>query len=1059
MLVDSSTRAILSAAGRAVLLVGVAASEAFAQTGAITGRTRDQAGGALPGVTIRAVHLQTNAERAALTSGSGDYSLTLLPVGDYRLEAELSGFKKAVVGDLKLSVGDTVRVDFGLEIGPRAETVLVTRTSSLVQSDTSTLGAVIDRQKIADLPLNGRKFETLIQLVPGVVPLPYGPFVSVASLGVRASSNNFSLDGVDNNDPAINFLTLRPILDAIEEFRVQAQYTAEFGRGAGVNVQVITRSGTNELQASAWEFWRNDTLDARNFFAPPGSDKPAFNRHQFGGTLGAPLVRDRTFLFVAYEGLRRRQRVSSLQPVPPLAFRAGDFSALSTPLRDPLSGAPFPGNRIPVDRLHPAARAILARGSYPEPTAGLSGGLNFRVVNPHPNDVDSVSARIDHQVSKTNRLLVRYGFTRDDVRSPCTLISLAACIPGYPTSNIQLAHSLSVVDTHVFGSAVLNEMRLGFNRSSLPRIALTSAAREGRNVGAELGIPGIPSSDDPNDWGHPTLRIAGYPQIGDLGYQLRTGTTFYAADTVHRVAGTHALRAGFEVRRLQFDGQVGRARDVLSFDGRFTGNGFADFLLGYPSQTVRNPEDFVRFRRMWLLAGFLQDDVKVGERWTFNLGLRYEYNTPDVERFDRLANVNTPTYAYEIANQNGASRALYEPDRNNLAPRIGFAFRPDASARFAIRGGYGVFYDLVAMANHLGLTRQGPPFQTSETYDASANPLDLTLSDPFPVGRLQSSPVFAVRGIDTHFHDGYFHQWSLGAQRGIGSRAVVEVAYVGSKGRELNRVIDVNQALPGPGTIQSRRPLPQYGSVEVLQSSGRSIYHALVARVERRSSRGLSFLVSYTYGHAIDDGSALGALPIGQDARNLAAERASADFDVRHRLVASYVWDVPFGRGRRLGNDAHPLVRAVLGGWQVSGITAVQTGLPVTPSLGASRSLTGTTRDRPNMTGVDPVVRDRSDRTIYLDPAAYALPPLGTFGNAGRNSVRGPGLSSTDLGFSKVFRVKDRADVQLRAELFNAFNQPQLGQPEVAFDSAAFGRIGSTRADNRQVQLGLKVTF
>ena len=553
--------------------------------------------------------------------------------------------------------------------------------------------------------------------------------------------------------------------------------------------------------------------------------------------------------------------------------------------------------------------------------------------------------------------------------------------------------------------------------------------------------------------------MAGYTQIGDLGYQLRTGTTFYAADTLHRVDGRHAMRAGVEMRRLHFDGQVGRARDVLAFDGRFTGNAFADLLLGFPSQTQRNPEDFLRYHRMWLLSGFLQDDVKVGDQWSLNLGLRYEYNSPDVDRFDRLANVNTITYEYEIANQNGASRALYNPDRNNIAPRIGFAFRPGGSGRFALRGGYGLFYDLAAMGNHLSLTRQGPPFFRSETFDASANPLDLTLSDPFPGRRLRSSSTFNIRGIDTNFRDGYFHQWSVGAERAIGQHAVVELGYVGSKGTDLNRTVDINQALPGPGSVQSRRPFPQYGSLEVLQSSGSSIYHALVARAERRFSGGLSFLVSYTESHAVDDGSALGAIAVGQDARNLAAERASADFDLRHRLVASYVWDVPFGPGRQFGGDSRTFVRAVFGGWQISGITTFQTGLPVTPSLAASRSLTGTTRDRPNVTGVDPIVRDSADRTVYLNPAAYSLPPLGTFGNAGRNSVRGPGLSSTDLGFSKEIRVHEKARVQLRLELFNAFNQPQLGQPEAAFDSAAFGRIGSTRGDNRQVQLGLKIPF
>ena len=348
MLDGASRPSLLRALGAVALLMAIFAAEGFAQTAGITGRAHDQGGAVLPGVTIRAVHIATNAERTAVTGGTGDYTVALLPIGDYRVEADLSGFRKAIADGVKLSVGDRLRVDFVLEIGPRTETVLVTGTAALVQSDTSALGVVIDRQKIVDLPLNGRKFETLIQLVPGVVPIPYGPFVSVAAMGARASSNNFSLDGVDNNDMAINFLTLRPILDAIEEFKVQNQYGAEFGRGGGVNVQVTTRAGTNEFHGNAWEFGRNGVLDARNFFAPPESDKPSFSRHQFGATLGGPLIRDRAFFFLAYEGVRRRQQVSSLHSVPPLAFRAGDFSALPAPLRDPLTGAAFPGNRVPA---------------------------------------------------------------------------------------------------------------------------------------------------------------------------------------------------------------------------------------------------------------------------------------------------------------------------------------------------------------------------------------------------------------------------------------------------------------------------------------------------------------------------------------------------------------------------------------------------------------------------------------------------------------------------------------------------------------------------------------
>ncbi|MGH9844977.1 MAG: TonB-dependent receptor domain-containing protein, partial [Blastocatellia bacterium] len=948
-------RALITYACLAMLLSFGLASVAFAQTGAITGTVKDQSGAVLPGVTITITNTETNAQRSFVTDENGDYIVTVLPVGTYRLEAGMTGFKKGLAENIKLNVNDKLRIDLALEAGQVSDSVVVTGAAPLVQSETSSVGNVIDHQKVVELPLNGRRFESLAQLVPGVVAVGANAF---SASGARTTSNNFILDGIDNNDPAVNSFTLRPIVDSIQEFKVQTNsYTAEFGRGGGANIQVNTKAGTNKLHGGVWEFIRNDALDARGFFADPLAKKPPFRRNQFGGTLGGPVRRDRTFFFGAYESLRLRQQVSSLQSVPSLQFRAGDFSALTAALRDPVRGGTFAGNKILLDRIHPAALRVLDRGSYPAPTPGLAGASNLRAVNPFPDDVDQFSARIDHRLTRSNNLFGRYSFTQDNQQAPCSGGG-AVCIPGYPLSAITRAQSLSLVDTHVFTTRLVNELRVGFNRQTLPRIALTSKAKGGRNVGAELGIPGLPASQDPNDWGFPTLSITGFGTIGDAGYQTRAGTTYDLSDIIDYTAGRHSIRAGFEMRRMGFNAQIGRARDALSFDGRFTGNAFADFLLGFPSQTQRNAEDFPRYRRINSYNWFVQDDLKVRDNLTLNLGLRYEFNTPDVEVFDRLVNVNTETFQYEIANRNGASRALYRPDLNNFAPRIGFAYRPTRSSNFVIRAGYGVFYDLFAQGNQIGPTRQGPPFFKGETFSASTNPRDLTLSDPFPAGRLQPSDVFNIRAIQTGFRDGYVQQWNLGVQKEILPNVVFEIGYLGSKGTHLFRVIDINQAFPGSGSVQSRRPLQQYGSVEVLESSGSSIFHALVSRIERRFAGGLSLLASYTYGHAIDDSSGELAA-IGQDARNLRAERGNSNFDARQRLALSYIYQLPFGQGKRFGNHLPAIADALLGGWQVSGITVFQSGLPLTPAISGQRNQTGVARDRPNATGIDPIFSDQ----------------------------------------------------------------------------------------------------
>jgi hypothetical protein len=701
-------------------------------------------------------------------------------------------------------------------------------------------------------------------------------------------------------------------------------------------------------------------------------------------------------------------------------------------------------------------------------------------VNPFPDDVDQYNARLDHRLNQSTSVFGRYGFTKDELMTPCADLaaferfsvvgyylspvnSQTACVPGYGHQDLTHAQSLALSATHLFSPKTIAEVHGGFNRQTQSRIAFASGKTD---ISQQLGIP---ASADPKDFGQPIISIVGFSTIGDRGYQKRTGTTEQFAASLSHSATTHNVRAGIDVRTVQFVAGS-NVRETIRFSGFWTGNAFADFLLGFPSQTTRDPSDSFRDHRLNSYSAFVQDDYRVAGRLTLNLGLRYEYNTPDTEKQNRMAQVNIDTLQYEIAAQNGASRSLYAPDRNNFAPRVGFALRPDAHGKAVIRGAYGIFYSVAVIGNDLFFTRNGPPFQEPETFDAGNAPTDLTLSDPFRTARL-TSQVFDAPSIDPHFRDAYVQHWNLGYQRQLPGNIVFEASYVGNKGTRLVKTVDINQAFPVAGLIQppvqQRRPLPEFGAVPVLESSGNSIYHALLGRLERRFSGGLSFLASYTLGHAIDDSTGGN---VTQDARNLHADRGNSDFDARNRVALSFVYQLPFGRNSAIGKNWGPLLNTVFGGWELSGIAAMQSGQPIFVQLSPSNqnSNTGSTRDRPDIahvldgqlfiTKTQPVIGNTTDKTVYLTPLAFSIPTRGTFGNVPRNYFTGPGTNNWDFMIGKEFR-REELKVQFRAEFYNAFNRPSLNQPNRYADSPSFGTITSTLLQNRQIQFGLKLMY
>jgi len=775
---------------------------------------------------------------------------------------------------------------------------------------------------------------------------------------------------------------------------------------------------------------------------------------------------------------------TSKQQVPTEALLHGDFSGTTGPLRDPENriGPTFPGNIIPANRINPIARRIIEGGSFPLPTPGLTAPNNYLAVNPFPNDVNQYNVRLDHRIGNTDALFGRYGFTKDVLITPCadqtaferfSVVgyyltagnSQTACVPGFGHNDTTRAQSLSLGETHIFSSKMILEMHGGFNRQVQSRIAFASG--KDNNISAQLGIP---ASSDSKDFGHPIIAISSMSTLGDRGYQKRAGTTGQVAASLTYTATSHSLRAGFDVRRILFFAGS-NVRETIRFSGTWTGDAFADFLLGFPSQTTRDPTDSFRDHIMNSYNWFVQDDYKFSSRLTFNLGLRYEYNTPDIEKRNRMAHFNVETMQYETAGQNGASRSLYEPDKNNFGPRFGFALRSDGDGKSVIRGGYGIFFDLPVMGNDLFFVRNGYPFQQPQTFTAGTLPSDLTLSDPFRTSQLATPQIFDAPSIDPHFRDTYLQHWNLGYQRQLPSSLLFEVNYVGKKGTKLVKTVDINQAFPVAGFIQlpvqTRRPFPAYGAIPLLQSSGNSTYHGLLGRLERRFSNGLSFLGSYTFGHAIDDSTGGN---VTQDARNLRADRGNSDFDARHRLAISFVYALPFGPNKMFGRSWGPVLNTMFGDWEVSGITTFQSGQPIFVQLSPSNqnSNTGSTRDRPDIayifdnklivTDAKPVIEHRTDKTVYLDPAAFSTPTRGVFGNAPRNYFNGPGTENWDLMLGKNFR-REAFTVQFRAELYNAFNHPSLNQPNRFLDSTSFGTITSTLLQNRQIQFGLKVIY
>ena len=1069
-------RLVRLAAASGALLMGLMSGNLYAQaTGSLAGIVTDQSGAVIPGVTVEATNTANGQVRVVVTAADGFYTIPLLQPGRYDVKATLAGFKPLVRQGVDVSVGDTTRVDAKLAVGRLEESVTVSGETPLVETAHATLGITIDQQKVVDLPLNGRNFTQLGPLIPGVVAPPvglgggagdatpggFGAATSGFSVnGMRNQSNNFLLDGASNNDTFNTGFVMRPPPDAIQEFKIQTHsYNAEFGRSAGSVVNVVTKSGTNTVHGAAWEFNRDSALQARNFFAPANQPKPTLRQNQFGGSIGGPILRNRLFAFGYYEGYRNTRGNTTNVVVLTDLQRQGNFA--SATIRDPLTGGAFPDNTIPQDRISPVALKLIDQF-----VPRANSGANRYVASPNTkDDRDSIGTRFDYQLSAKHSILGRYLRTNTDASTP----PITTAIGNTPKATLS---DYMGSDTFIFSPHAINVARFSYNRIDA-HPAITSGLK---NEDYGINVPNTNALAQ----GLASITINGFFNLGDAQqpFVKRVNEVVQLTDDFTWTHGNHGLKFGMDVRKehmvIAF---INRPNGDFTFGNTFTGNAAADFLLGLPSQFRRTTTNQAQDGVGWMYSFYGQDEWRTGAHLTVNAGVRYEVSLPFVDKNDALNAFHPGVQSQRFPDAPvglvypgdlGVPRGTYKTDRNNFAPRIGAVWDLLGDGSTTIRGAWGIFYD--ALAGQGDFFQNGvlaPPF--TPLVELNAPPAAITLANPLSAvagGAARFPPALTIIGWGEDFQTPYAYHFNATLQRQIGRDIGAEIGYVGSRGEHLPIFMEVNPGVFTPGqTTRGARIFPAFALVRPTFSVAKSRYDSLQTSVRMRPSHGISFLASYTYGHARDHVSGLNiggeprpVLPvaIGDSAsfdRALSFEWGDALFDVRHRFVVSFGAELP--TPQRMGS----VVEHIIGGWQLNGIVQKQTGFPlsVTDANLDIRYLT----NRPDAT-CDPNASAPHTTDQWFNTSCFMARPLATTGdrpgNAGRNTIRGPGFASTDLSLFKNVDFGARSRIQLRVEAFNVFNQVRFNNPSGAIGTANFGRITSAQ-DGRVMQLGIKYLF
>lgn len=1157
-------------------------------TGSIVGVIRDSSGAVIPGAKVTVTEADQGITFTTFSNASGEYVATPLRVGRYKVTVEKAGFNTVLVGPVSIDVQARPAVNVTLQVGQVAQTVIVTSETPQLETETSDLGQVVDSRTATTLPLNGRNFAQLAQLAMGVAPSEPGSRTDQSwgftSNGARSLQNNFLLDGVDNNANLGDVLNgssyvIQPSVDAIGEFKVQTNsYSAEFGRGNGAIMNAVIKSGTNNFHGDVYEFFRNDNLDARNAFDFLG--RQPYQQNQFGATFGGPIIKDKTFFFIDYEGLRVRQAKPQLLFIPTPAMRAGDFSSqldLTSPVVD-ANGAPVldcsanptyqgeifdsrktqtsglnasgfcgvpvattargvPTNIIPKAAISQSASQLAAL--YPSPNTNFNG--NNYLVDPKKSlDQNNFDVRVDQKFSDKDNFFARFSYENQPIFTPGPFTN-ALDGGGFTAGNQDNSYrSVALSEIHTFSPTLLNEVRFGYNRINSHRLQPNANT----NVSQQYGLIGVPYY--PDFGGLPNFCFVNFACVGSSTFlpSIEKQNSFVLNENLTWIHGHHSMKFGTEIRKEQFTifqistprGDAGFGQDFtdnpgfpINADGSVAGgNDFASFLLGIPDYADLASLRNVDYHRN-TFAFYGQDDIKVNSRLTLNVGLRYELFMPVTDGRNQMATFDfrsdslivpkgqnaqlTPTIASFLPIQRTGSAGLVNPDFLNFAPRLGWAYQ--ISRKLVLRGGYGIFYG--AQENGpFSFPSPGfnPPFFKQQAFSSpcgtpsppNANPADpgncaagLKVPGPPPATGSLMINNFWTQGypptslsdpnnpllysLDAKLRTPMMQQWHFGLEYQLPSQTVFQVSYAGSHGLRLYGFYNGNQALPSPdpsAPLAPRRPFPAVdGSIDTLRSNTLSNYDALQVHIEKRFSHGLQFEASYTYAHALDDASSasLGSLNNGDfvDQRFPGMVYGNSDFDVRHYVVVAYAYELPVGKGKAFGGNASGFLNQVIGGWQVAGIVSASTGNWFTvsdPQVNSSNTdCAGTVVyncARPNLIG-NPNARPCVPGTFYNTCAFTSDLVQGTYGNAGRNIVLGPGYQNWDVSIFKTFPIREDKRLEFRTDFFNIWNHTnfltgptgsdgqfepvsvELGTPQMGFPQAA--------RDPRLIQFALKFLF
>ncbi len=1039
-------------------------------TGIILGTVQDSSKAAVPGASITVTNILTGETRNLTSDASGQYIATSLNVGRYRVEIRHEGFKAFVSEGITLEVNQNIRIDARLTVGALAESIEVKADAAQVDTYQTQVGSMVDTNRVNDLPLNGRNVYDLAITLPGVANTRFstvsdsgGNYMNVN--GSRSRSSTFLLDGGFNNDMWRNSGSSSPNPDAVQEFRlITSNFNAEFGRSPGAVFNVVLKSGTNEIHGSVWEFLRNDKLNARIFFQPTVSP---LRQNQYGFAAGGPVIRNKTFVFGSFQGLRVRSQAFVNSATPPTAVeRAGDFSAspASQLPNDPLTGKAFPGAQIPASRLDPVAKTIISRyvplPNRPDGRLEASGSSK--------DNEDHYLVKMDHLLNTNHKVYGSLFWIKGSSYQP---FPSSTQVPNYADNTTGYTQrNILVNEDWIISPRTFNQFQFSYSKRDTPIIDLYQ--HSWADYGSKVVLGATPARP-------PQLFINGRWQMGTFGANGQIQSSFGLSDNLSMTRGSHTVKIGFWYLRGVFD-ELGNwlGAGQVRFTGGFTRSTLADFMLGQAA-SFRQNNGLNRTFRSDSYHAYVQDDWRIHPRVTLNLGLRYELNSPMYSTIDELATFRFNQQSTLIPaaprgqvfyGDEGIPRGMMKVDKNNFAPRIGIAYDPTGKGRTAIRAGYGIFY-AVSFAN-VTSNLQGQPFLIDVTAFGTPNLVDpwanVPGGTPFPYTLDKKNPKFSLPLTANYFDENavspYVQHYSLAVEQQLTSTLTVQAAYVGNTSRKLLFQRDANTPIFGPGStagnVNQRRPyLPaSFAQIAHVLSGSNANYNSLQTSFRQRVFHGFSINGSYTWSKSMDEISddIFGATAVTLvDSNDRRRDRAPSSFNPAHVFVMSYLWQIPeVGRWGWFGKQ-------VASGWQLSGITRFEAGTPLTFTAGSDRNLDGNANDRADLAG-NPAIsgsRTRDEQLLrYFNTAAFALPALGTAGTSGRSILLGPGASTWNLSAFKTFVPFEKHKLQFRTEMFSAFNHPNFGNPNTALNSSNFGRIlGAGGA--RVVQFGMKYIF